>query len=308
MKRILPWGASILIHGLLIGAGFLITWSVVRETEEEPPLLIVADFNAFMFDPEPVSSDLETEAEKTGEKRATEDIFEDMPEEAEEDNFLEGVDLGEVLPEAVQDSPTELFPALPPVELGAAFVGVETTNARRIVYVIDASGSMVRSLRVVKEELTRSLSGLSDEQQFGILFFQGNEAIMTPPEHRLTAGTPRAIARMLRWIDEHVLPRGRSNPMAALERALRLKPDVIFLLSENITGSGEYEIGRDELLRWLNERNPIDPRNGRRRTVINCIQFMDPDPQETLRMIAEIHGGPGGYRFLGREELGLGTR
>jgi len=35
------------------------------------------------------------------------------------------------------------------------------------------------------------------------------------------------------------------------------------------------------------------------------VQFLDPDPLETLRRIAEQHGGPDGYRFLSRAELGL---
>jgi len=52
----------------------------------------------------------------------------------------------------------------------------------------------------------------------------------------------------------------------------------------------------------------MDRLTGERRTQINCIQFLDPDPLDTLRRIAEAHGGPGGYKFLGRGELGLATR
>ena len=49
---------------------------------------------------------------------------------------------------------------------------------------------------------------------------------------------------------------------------------------------------------------PVPDGNGHRRTQINCIQFLDPDPLDTLRIIAERHGGPKGYKFLDREELG----
>jgi hypothetical protein len=35
------------------------------------------------------------------------------------------------------------------------------------------------------------------------------------------------------------------------------------------------------------------------------VQFLDPDPLDTLRKIAEVHGGPKGYRFLDRRQLGI---
>ena len=143
------------------------------------------------------------------------------------------------------------------------------------------------------------------QQRFGLVFFQRNEALMVPPTTRLVSATPDAKVTALRWIDEKVIPAGRSNPLAAIEKALSFKPDVIFLLSENITGSGEFEIDQADLLSLLDELNPIDRRTGRRATRINCVQFLDPDPLDTLRRIAERHGGTDGYRFLSRAELGF---
>jgi hypothetical protein len=35
------------------------------------------------------------------------------------------------------------------------------------------------------------------------------------------------------------------------------------------------------------------------------VQFLDPDPLDTLRKIAQAHGGERGFRFLDRAELGL---
>ena len=107
------------------------------------------------------------------------------------------------------------------------------------------------------------------------------------------------------WVVGHVMPAGRSNPLAALEKGLRLRPDVIFLLSENITGSGEFEIDQADLLSLLDRLNPVHRRTNRRRTRINCVQVLDPDPLDTLGKIARRHGGPDGYRFLSRSELGL---
>jgi hypothetical protein len=99
---------------------------------------------------------------------------------------------------------------------------------------------------------------------------------------------------------------------------------VIFLLSTDITGSGEFEMASDEILRRLNTLNPLDPETGRRLTRIQCVQFLDPDPLDTLKRIAREHAGgsppmnaapqidgapgsgePTGFRFLSREQLGL---
>ena len=109
---------------------------------------------------------------------------------------------------------------------------------------------------------------------------------------------------LLAWIDQHVIPAGRSNPLSAIELALGFEPDVIFMLSENITGSGEFEIDQADLLALLEELNPADS-SGRRPTQINCVQFLDPDPLRTLEKIARRHGGERGYKFLDRAELGL---
>ncbi|MHC4833777.1 MAG: hypothetical protein ACYTFH_07810, partial [Planctomycetota bacterium] len=81
--------------------------------------------------------------------------------------------------------------------------------------------------------------------------------------------------------------------------------DCIFLLSSNITGAGQFEIDRGDLLATLDRLNPIDSRSGRRRSQIQCIQFLDPDPLDTMREIARRHSGETGYRFLDRDELGL---
>ena len=83
---------------------------------------------------------------------------------------------------------------------------------------------------------------------------------------------------------------------------------MLFLLSENITGSGEFEIDQADLLKLLDELNPVDRKTGRRVTLIKCVQFLDPDPLDTLLRIAQHHGGPDGYRFLSRAELGLKGR
>jgi hypothetical protein len=89
-----------------------------------------------------------------------------------------------------------------------------------------------------------------------------------------------------------------------MKNAMKLKPDVIYLLSENITGAGRYEVPVEQLLGELDDLNPIDSRNGLRRVQINCIQYLTQDPLRTMQRIAEIHGGDDGYTFIERGRVG----
>ena len=305
LSRIVPWVASVGLHIGLIGLAFVVTWSVVSLTDDEDPVLVTAEFDALTYDPlsTPEAQDQPVPEPSEAPSIPVEPLEQVLREQlAELDVPAISVDAGVPMLVGAAD-----FAAAPTAN-AATFVGLTTTNARRIVYVIDASGSMIRSLQIVIRELARSLATLSPRQSFAIIFFQRNQAVSVPPANRLTPATAQARALALNWIDDRVIPAGRSNPLAALERGLSLRPDVLFLLSENITGSGEFEIDQADLLRLLDELNPIDRKTGRRVTLIKCVQFLDPDPLETLRHIARDHGGPDGYRFLSRAELGLQGR
>ena len=162
---------------------------------------------------------------------------------------------------------------------------------------------MIRSLPTVLEHLARSMAQLAPPQRFSVVFFQDNEAVPMPNFAALPLATADQKRAVLRWMHHEIVPRGRSNPLRALERALALQPDVIFLLSENITGAGPFEIEADRLLAALEDQNPVRP-DGTRGTAIKCIQFLEEDVLGVLRQIAEVHGGPDGYNFVERDAAG----
>ena len=300
-RSLVPWLISPLVHVVLLLFGFAITWTVIASQKEES-VEIIADFYAPVYDPL-AKMDLEasTDTPKLQETLTPAEII--TPEQIAETPMAEIDPLRTFSDAQAMSSLAEFAPKA--AEGSASFVGLKATNARRIVYVIDASGSMLRSLKYVVEELSRSLDGLSPRQSYGIVFYQRAEAIVVPPERELSRATSEAKITSLEWIDNNIIPSGNSNPLAALEAAIKLKPDAIFVLSDNITGAGQFEIDQQDLLEMLDRLNPVDPATGKRTTQINCIQFLDPDPLNTLAEIARIHGGQNGYRFLDRRELGL---
>ncbi len=201
---------------------------------------------------------------------------------------------------------------------GISFAGVTADRAASVVYVVDTSGAMASSYALIVDELERSLSRLDPSQLFQVVSFRDRSIIdpmdttrasLIAGERGLVAATPRNRAGVVRALRETVTPSGRSDPAPALELALSLKPDAIFLLTRSIrrTAPGQDDdqpvsdgpppawsnMWRDALLSRLDSLNPRGPRG--RHTLIKAIQFLDHDPTGTLQMIGAQHGGDAGY-------------
>lgn len=299
-RRGIPWIGSVLGHLVVIALVALLTWNLARTRTEKTTPLVTANISDSSEAPIP---QLETNAEP------------DQPVEIPSlvsENVATTPPVNSAGIAGLRGSMLNGLGGGTPMALGRVeFAGLGAGAARKIVFVVDASGSMIGVFPFVIAELSRSLAKLSPVQLYAVIFFQRDEALLAPPRGRLTTATNEHVERTIRWIQGEpgrpptVVPTGRSNPMQALQSALELDPEVIFLLSSNVTGSGRYAVDLDELMLQLGELNPIDPETGKRGTSINCIQFLDPDPLDALRQIVEQHGMKGGYRFLGRTELGL---
>jgi len=289
--------ASGLLHAMVIAAGLVITWTVIQDESRPKPRPIVSDFRSTAFlpvqtlpAPEPASVDRTPEI--------------DSPPEI----------MVPVLPEIVEPTWANMdFTQSESPSAGreqAEFAGARVTNARSLVYVIDASGSMMTWLPMVLKALRQSLDRLSPSQRFAVIFFQRDQAVMVPPERLVKAGTV-TIDRVMDWSDQgrNLIPGGGSNPLPAMARAFSLEPDVIFLLSEGLDGTNGSSLEVDELVERLDELNPIaDPVTSARWTRIQCIEIgadrtTEEDGDSTMRMLGERYGGPDGWIRLGRKEL-----
>ena len=172
-------------------------------------------------------------------------------------------------------------------------------NARKIIYVVDASGSLIDTLPFVIKELKESISSLKEQQQYTVVFFQAGDPVEVPPVgwKAATADNKRKTFEFIDLDAGNIVPRGRTDPVKAIKLSMKYKPELMFILSDNITGKGQYEVDRDELLKFLNDVNKD------RKTTINTIQFLYPDPLETLKTIATEHRGT--MKFVTEADLGL---
>ena len=189
--------------------------------------------------------------------------------------------------------------------IGASFAGLVAGNATKVAYVIDASGSMIGSFPAMIDEVERSLMRLEPTQSFSVVCFRKDGALAFGGDAALRPASKAARVAAVRWLRETVVPSGRSSPLQALAMALATGANCVFLLSTTVTGPSSHELDRASMLALLDRINPRDGDGGPRRATIQCIQFLEPDPGQTLQAIAAEHFGEGGYRFIPRSATSL---
>lgn len=311
----MPWTVSVCAHAALIIIGFFVVWTALPDAPGSPRTTIIS-FATKQAAPTPVTASIDAAATARPD-RATPTAppapMSPMPTMAE---ALAAPELS--TPMAPMDSMGIEAPALPEIvpPAGVRFFGVGATDVRSIVYVVDASGSMVTTFPYILDELERSASALDALQRFQVIFFKGEAGnqsgrVAAPDpkqpgrtkETRLIRCTPESVRAVIDWA-RGVRPGGRSDPMEALRVAINLRPDAIIMLSSSIAGTGQWEVSAEEVLTELEALNPVDRRTGRRPISILTVQMIDEDPSGLLRAIGEHHGPPGGgHRFIDRREL-----
>jgi hypothetical protein len=167
----------------------------------------------------------------------------------------------------------------------------------RFVYVFDRSESMnselaytsegttvfsITPLQAAKAELLRSLDDLETAHEFGIVFYNHSPWLFTldRKSRSVLPATPENKRRAGRFVSS-MYGQGKTNHMKPLEIALRMRPDVIFLLTD---GEQKDDLNRTELKR-LSRLN-----DGRTR--INVVQFCYKTQTESeLVDLAKDNGG-----------------
>ena len=295
LSKLLPWGVSLLAHAALVLIAIFIVWSVQQVAEDEE--VIIPLINLSETPGVPLQTVVQERVEQTTTAQQT-----PSPSPSEANNpSAAAVSVAVALPglgEPVGGAPSFGVDVGDTAAFETNFIG-SGGNARNVVFVIDASGSLVDTMPFVVDELKRTIRGLDEKQRFGVVFTR--EGIQ---EWRMSKADSEQKSRVLNWLEENKygFARGEDDVVAAIRTALQMKPDLIFLLSDNITGVGEYSIDRQKLLDEITRANT-------KNTKINTIQFLYPDPLErvggraTLDLIAKNTGGI--YTYMDAKTLGL---
>ena len=319
IAALMPWGISILAHVALIVIAFFLVWQTIVEKPGEKP----------------VQPKLSTADKLTAPSVPVQD-----PTQQE---------TGGGAAFAVQITPVEPIDitmvgnqfSAPRLELGESFSeltdkfkGPKTgkpdgkifgdTGADNVVFLIDASGSMVDVLPFVIDELKRVVNTMKPvkdgdriiEKKATVIFFSGKGVHEVPGGggvKGLRTMTPAFKAQVREWVSLENFNydtggRGSAHVKSAITRALSYKPQLVILLSDNLTGGGQgatqHELMQDDLLELIHKHNKANPP-----TKINTIQFLYEDPlvryglQGSLNRIAEETGGI--FKFISQRDLNL---
>ncbi len=164
----------------------------------------------------------------------------------------------------------------------AAFAG-----ARRIVYLVDASGSLVDSFPRVLSELSFVIDNLEEGEAFTALFF-GADGVTEVPPIGLKWADRQSKRDAKNWIDPengNVNAWGRGDLMQALKLATDYGADEVVILSDNLLGRKPSQETIDTLL------EDIAGITGDQVEKIHVIQFFTRDPKQVLKTIAERFNG-----------------
>lgn len=164
-------------------------------------------------------------------------------------------------------------------------------GVRSVVFLCDASGSMLPKFATLKTELVKAIQGLAPSQSFSVVFFNegpahvfSRELLVANPENKLHADN----------FLEDVTPRGTTDPLPGLDAAFREKPELVYLLTDGDFPDNDAVLAR---IRQLNHD---------KRVKINTIAFVGEADTDTafmalLKKIADENGGV--YRYVRQDEL-----
>ena len=167
---------------------------------------------------------------------------------------------------------------------GSGFFGAGG-EARKIVYVVDRSGSMTDSIDYVKFELKRSIGELGEEKEFHVIFYSSGPPVEMPTR-RLVNATDRNKQLAFEFVDG-VIAQGETDPSKALERAFEVKPELIYLLTD-----GEFDKAIVGLVKRLNAGGQV---------TVHTIGFLYRMGEQVLKQIADENGGS--YKFVSEKDL-----
>jgi len=122
-----------------------------------------------------------------------------------------------------------------------SFIGVGG-NARRIVYMLDASGSMLDVADRLKRAVSQSVDKLVPVQEFNIVIFRDSDI---PPMPLQKSGLLRATTAnkqlAFKWIEENYRPAGRTEPASAIRMTFSMRPQLVYVLTDGFDAAASFD-------------------------------------------------------------------
>lgn len=160
-----------------------------------------------------------------------------------------------------------------------------------MAFVVDASLSMKGGrMERVLDELCTTIRSLEEEQSFFLVFFSNKTFPMMWPvkECHLIPASKHNKERVINWATQ-VVPSENTQPQNALRMALKMKPELLYFLTDGEIPDSTIDIAKDHCTR-VTRIHSIEIRD----ELLLLIKEEDLNPM--LAEIAQIGGGT--YRIV----------
>lgn len=199
-----------------------------------------------------------------------------------------GIAIGRATPGAPGGDAGQLAPfGIPGGGAGAggprvSFIGVGG-NARRIVYLVDASGSMTDAVDRLKAALVASIDKLVPIQEFNVVVFRDKDVLVLNKSGLIRATTANK-QRAFEWVAKEYYVSGMTDPMPAIRTSFSLRPELIYVLTDGFDQIASFDELKDEF-RKQNAGNKVK---------INTLLIRsrnEPELERVMKEIADQNGG-----------------
>lgn len=162
-------------------------------------------------------------------------------------------------------------------------------NALRIVFICDGTGTMITKMALLKRELSSTLGKLKPRQLYNVVFFYDGENAASVDKSQLINATPANNKKTADFL-EAFAPQGKTNPLPAIDLAFKMKPQLVYFLSD-----GAF----DDLVPYEQVAAKFHDLNKDKSARINTIIFANADDpvddtnkaEDTMKQIAKDGGG-----------------
>jgi hypothetical protein len=202
-------------------------------------------------------------------------------------SLLLGILAAPLLPTAAQTPTTH-----PATTTSAPATFVDRLQTRRIVYVVDATTRINPHFPAVQTELRRSIANLLPIQLAAVVAF-GDQTIVFP-EHgisRASTGWKKEVATAIDALQpaEKALDHPEDTLTSALQKALDMKPDMLYLLTTIAPTDAQIE--------QITARN-----NSQARICAILLLTKDQPAEDQLKKLAAANHGV--YKFVSDSDVG----
>ena len=157
------------------------------------------------------------------------------------------------------------------------FMGV-SGNAYRVVYICDASGTMLTRQYELKKKLRESIGVLKPVQSFNIFFLHDGD-FESFDKGQLLPATPQNKQKVILengWLDTTYVPEGSTNPIPVLRAAFSQDPQLIYLLTDGLDNPKDPNLANKVLAE-------IKKLNAAKKVHINTILIKSPGDIANLK-------------------------